>query len=140
MTSFHWRFGITLALLGLASVLPVTVGAQPPIYLTQWGSPGGGNEQFSEPFGVATDAAGNVYVSDYNNNRIQKFTNTGTYLTQWGSEGSGDGQFDRPYGVATDAAGNVYVVDAGNNRIQKFGDPSTPTKATTWGRLKSLYR
>ncbi len=29
------------------------------------------------------------------NNRIQKFTNTGTFLTKWGSAGSGDGQFDQ---------------------------------------------
>src|SRR3989442_10471867 len=109
MTSCLRRFRISLAFLGLASMLPATVGAQPPVYLTQWGSQGSGNGQFNYPFGVATDAAGNVYVADANNNRIQKFTAAGTYLTEWGSFGTGDGQFDSPQGVATDASGNVYV-------------------------------
>ena len=80
---------------------------------------------------MATDAAGNVYVADTSNNRIQKFTGTGTYLTQWGSYGSGNGQFDDPIGVATDAAGNVYVADTDNHRIQKF--TGTGTYLTQWG-------
>src|SRR5437867_554377 len=220
MTSCLRRFGITLAFLGFASILPATVGAQPPVYLTQWGSYGQGDGQFFYPTGVAIDAAGDVYVADLGNSRIQKFTGTGTYLTQWGSPGtgngqvtvasgvaadaagdvyvpdlgngriqkcsgegtyltqwpgsghgiatdaagnvyvtygdgiqkftgtgtlltewaslgSGDGQFKSPYGVARDAAGGVYVADSGNHRIQKFGPDLTPTKATTWGRLKS---
>jgi DNA-binding beta-propeller fold protein YncE len=109
-------------------------------YLTQWGSPGSGDGQFNFPYGVATDADGNVYVADTFNHRIQKFTNTGTYLCEWGSPGSDDGQFDGPFAVATDDAGNVYVTDRGNSRIQKFNFGSTPTNAASWGHLKSLYR
>jgi DNA-binding beta-propeller fold protein YncE len=89
---------------------------------------------------VAVDAAGNVDVADFRNHRIEKFSDTGAYLTQWGTPGSGDGQFQYPYSVATDAAGNAYVAEVGNNRIQKFGALPTPTKATSWGRLKTLYR
>jgi len=109
-------------------------------YLTQWGSAGSGEGQFNIPRGVAVDAAGNVYVADTDNHRIQEFTNTGNYVAQWGSEGSGDGQFSYPWGVATDAAGYIYVADTNNNRIQKFGHLPTPTKPTTWGRLKRTYR
>ena len=87
---------------------------------------------------MATDAAGNVYVVE--RDRAQKFTSTGTYLTQWGSPGSGNGQFNQPYGVATDAVGDIYVSDTYNHRIQKFGGVSTPTKSSSWGRIKSLYR
>src|SRR5438093_703337 len=134
MTSSLWRFGITLAFLGFASI-PATVGAQPPAYLTQWGSFGSGEGQFSYPIGVATDAAGNVYVVDQFNYRIQKFTGTGTYLTRWGSYGSGDGQFIFPKGVATDAAGDVYVVDYDESRIQKF--TGTGTYLTQWGTVGS---
>jgi NHL repeat-containing protein len=133
MTSSLWRFGITLAFLGFASTLPATVGAQPPVYLTQWGSYGSGNGEFYYPLGVATDAAGDVYVTDQVNQRIQKFTSTGTYLTQWGSPGSGDGQFDHPNGITTDAAGDVYVTDYNNHRIQKF--TGTGTYLTQWGSL-----
>jgi DNA-binding beta-propeller fold protein YncE len=89
-------------------------------FITQWGTAGNGNGQFNGPIGVATDASGNVFVADCQNNRIEKFRGDGTYLTQWGSLGAGPGQFNGPTGIATDAGGNVYVADTGNGRIQKF--------------------
>ncbi len=96
-------------------------------YLRQWGNQGSGNSQFNFPSGIALDGAGNLYVADNLNNRIQKFTTIGGYVTQWGNSapttGGGNGQFNSPYGVAVDSLGNVYVVDTGNNRIQYF-DPS----------------
>jgi tripartite motif-containing protein 71 len=72
------------------------------------------------PFGVATDADGNVYVVDGDNDRVQKFAPDGTFLTKWGSTGSGLGQFDSPRVIAVDGQGNVYVSDLLNGRIQKF--------------------
>src|SRR5258706_14016492 len=90
------------------SIIPLvaaTVGAQPPVYLTQWGTSGIANGQFETPEGVATDAAGNVYVADTYGHRIQKFTSTGGYITKWGTHGSANGQFENPVGGATDAAG-----------------------------------
>jgi hypothetical protein len=69
---------------------------------------------------VAVDGSGNVYVADTYNNRVQKFSSTGSYLTQWGSYGSGNGQLYYPYGVAVDGSGNVYVVDTYNHRVQRF--------------------
>ena len=89
-------------------------------FLTKWGTDGVGFGQFNIPFGVAVDSSGNVYVADTFNNRIQKFTSTGTFITKWGSSGSGDGQFSFPTGIAVDSSGNVYVVDRSHNRIQKF--------------------
>ena len=92
---------------------------------TKWGSEGSGDGQFSYPQGVAVNAAGNIYVADSGNHRIQKFDSSGSFLAKWGSQGSGDGQFSYPEGVAVDASGNVYVTDPGNRfspnlRIQKF--------------------
>lgn len=77
------------------------------------------------------DPSGNVYVTDTDNNRIQKFSSSGTFITKWGSYGTGDGQFDTPSGVAVDASGNVYITDYYNNRIQKFS--SGGTFITKWG-------
>ena len=84
-----------------------------------------GAEDFDDvhPFDVAVDGGGNVFVADTNNNRIQKFTNTGTFLTKWGSMGSGDGQFSSPERVAVDGSGSVFVADTNNHRIQKFACP-----------------
>jgi streptogramin lyase len=104
-------------------------------FLTEWGSYGSGNGQFTVPAGIATDGSENVYVADSGSNRIQKFDANGTLLTTWGSPGRGDGEFGGPSGVATDPSGNVYVADGGNSRIQKFD--ANGTFLTTWGSLGS---
>jgi DNA-binding beta-propeller fold protein YncE len=92
-------------------------------FVTSWGGEGTAAGQFKFPSAVAVDTAGNVYVADTENHRIQKFTSQGAHLLSWGSFGTADGQFNRPRGIATDPAGNVYVADTLNNRVQKF-DPS----------------
>jgi DNA-binding beta-propeller fold protein YncE len=83
---------------------------------------GAGNGQFNRPQGIAVDRNGNVFVADTGQDRIQKFTSTGTFLATWGSTGTQNGQFDIPFGVAVDGDGNVFVGDF-NNRIQKFACP-----------------
>jgi len=89
-------------------------------FVLAWGSLGSGNGQFSRPCSVAVGSSGNVYVTDIDNSRVQKFNGSGKYITQWGSEGSGAGQFDKPIRVAVDSMSNVYVADTSNNRVQKF--------------------
>jgi len=84
---------------------------------------GTGNGQVKEPSGLAVDDAGNLYVVDVGNSRIEKFDSSGNYLLQWGSHGSGNGQFNfyniEPIGIAVSGT-NVYVADNSNYRIQKF--------------------
>jgi uncharacterized protein (TIGR03437 family) len=86
------------------------------------------NAMLDDPFGVAVDAAGNLYIADTGNNRIRKVTPAGAISTiaGTGSQGfSGDGgpaasaALSLPDGVAVDAAGNLYIADTGNNRIRK---------------------
>jgi sugar lactone lactonase YvrE len=88
--------------------------------VTKWGNMGSGDGQFLHPAGVAVDASGNVYVSDSDNNRIQKFTSSGSFVKRWGGYGQAEGELSTPQGIAVDSSGNIYVADSGNSRIQKF--------------------
>jgi DNA-binding beta-propeller fold protein YncE len=113
-------------------------------FLAKWGRNGGdgsaglGPGEFNDPRGVATDGAGNVYVADHGNNRVQKFSPDGHFIAKWGrnggdgSAGTGNGEFHLPRGLAVDRAGDVFVADKSNNRIQEFTSDGHFTRR--WGR------
>jgi DNA-binding beta-propeller fold protein YncE len=93
--------------------------------LAVWGGPGphdgsSAPGRFRHPSGIAVDRAGNVYVADTGNDRIEEFSPSGKLLAMQGSTGSRPGQFRHPTGIAVDGQGNVYVADTGNNRVQKL--------------------
>ena len=98
---------------------------------------GRGDGEFKNPSGIAVDTAGNIYVADQGNHRIQKFDGEGNFLTKWGTWGFEIGEFWNPSGVAIDAADNVYVADQTNGRIQVFeprvSGPVSFTANTTAG-------
>src|ERR687894_54071 len=54
-------------------------------FVTIWGSSGRAFGQFSQPFDIATDSAGNVYVTDFTGlaNQVQKFSSDGSFLLSW---------------------------------------------------------
>ncbi|MBL7990317.1 MAG: SBBP repeat-containing protein [Candidatus Kapabacteria bacterium] len=104
----------------------------------------GTSAQFNNPFGVALDGSGNVYVADLSNQRIRKITSVGqvTTLAGTGQSGYADGmgtsaQFAAPFGVAVDGSGNVYVADRSNHRIRKI--TSTGQVTTLAGSGKGGY-
>lgn len=81
---------------------------------------------FNKPFGVTTDATGNVYVADAGNNQIRMIGATGMVSTFAGtgvvgaSNVANSVSFNSPLGVAVDGSGNVYVADYENNLIRKI--------------------
>jgi DNA-binding beta-propeller fold protein YncE len=90
-----------------------------------------GDGQFFEPQAIAVDGAGNVYVSDTGNHRIQKFDVNAKFLLKWGRNGFAQGQFDVPRGLAFTKAGILLVVDQNNNRVQEFSADGTFVRQ--WG-------
>lgn len=69
-----------------------------------FGSTGAGDDQFNKPRGVALDSAGNIYIADQANYRIQIFSSTGIYLRKI------SGISAQPVSVALDSAGKIYAL------------------------------
>jgi sugar lactone lactonase YvrE len=90
----------------------------------------------SKPWGVAADAAGNVFIADFSNHRIRKVNTAGIINTVAGNGTPGfcgDGGpatsacLQNPTGVAVDAAGNLLIADYWNHRIRKVDPAGTIT-------------
>ena len=88
----------------------------------------GAAARFDQPFGIAVDDNGNLFVSDASANTIRKITSAGVVTTlagRAGTNGSTDGagtdaRFLVPYAMSVDGSGNVFVVDHGNHTIRKI--------------------
>jgi sugar lactone lactonase YvrE len=86
----------------------------------------GASASFWSPLGISADAAGNIYVADYQNHTIRKISTGGAVTTLAGSPGVGgnaDGtgnaaRFAYPYAVAADSNGMIYVADTGNYTVR----------------------
>jgi serine/threonine protein kinase/sugar lactone lactonase YvrE len=106
------------------------------------GNPGstdgvGDNAHFRNPWSVAVDSTGDVFVADKSNFTIRQITPTGrvsTFAGFPGIPGDADGpgsyaRFRDPHGVAVDSAGNICVADTGNNTIRMI---------SSFGMVKTL--
>jgi uncharacterized protein (TIGR03437 family) len=100
-------------------------------------------------YGIAVDAAGNLYFSDTATSAIRKITAAGiistiggNYRLGFGGDGevatSVDAFLSEPTAVAVDAAGNVYFADTLNNRIRRI-DAATSILTTFAGQGDANY-
>jgi len=95
------------------------------------GSSGSGNGEFNNPRGITVDSSGNIYVADYNNSRIQKFTKDGVpILPPFGGYTGGahsyasafdPGDIYRPQDIEMDNDGiHLWIMDEYYDVVQKF--------------------
>ena len=103
------------------------------------GMAGSDNLHFNTPWGMTVDRAGNIYVGDGDNYRIQKCMLTGsapgydcsTFAGKTGVSGDDFSHLGNTLSIKVDASGRVYVADEWNNRVQVFD--STGAYLTTIG-------
>ena len=124
---------MTISVLLLAtSFTQISFGSEDYDLLHKWGKYGPTEpNSFAYPQFIAVGEDGSIYVSDFGNKRIQKFSSSGEYLTHWGNSGKQLGDFYNPSGIAV-SDDSVFVVDRDINRIQKFSLDGE--FLTTWGK------
>jgi sugar lactone lactonase YvrE len=85
--------------------------------------------QINNPFFIALDSAGNLFIADQFNNRIRKLATDGTITTVAGTgtgSFSGDGAaatsaaIHDPCGIVLDNSGNIYISDTFNSVVRKI--------------------
>lgn len=155
-----------LAGMGVVACGPVLTSAGPTVTTLAGSGKTGGlgcgyadgpalEARFCDPTALAMDAAGNLYVSDQDNNRIRVISLQGAVTTLAGGgpndlEGGGgyadgmaeDARFDDPDGLDVDASGNIYVADSENHSIRRIapdGEVTTLAGATHLGGLIGGY-
>ncbi len=75
------------------------------------------------PYDIALAKDGTLFVCEYGNSRVQRFTTTGQPLGIWGRPGREVGELWNPWAIGIDPAGRLYVVDSNNHRIQRVRWP-----------------
>ncbi|MDR4511002.1 MAG: Ig-like domain-containing protein [Nitrososphaeraceae archaeon] len=93
-------------------------------FITKWG----GNGAFINPWGIALDSSGSVYVADQVHQRIAKFTSDGVFILDWASQ-------INPTDIAIDSSDNVYVTEMFDSRIAKFTSDGTLIQKWNTGPL-----
>jgi len=130
--------GLLLALAWAALLLPASAPAQTinVIDTVAGGGIGGIGDGgpatraiLSSPGGIALDAAGNLYISEFNGHRVRKVealtgiitTVAGTGVPGYNGDGirATEAQLMNPRGIGLDAAGNLYIADMLNHRVRR---------------------
>jgi streptogramin lyase len=88
--------------------------------LQKFATRGEGKGQVLEPKRLAVDSAGDVWVPDAGNNRVDVFNERGELLRSFGTYGTGSEQMEYPTGVAVDHGGHVWIADDENNRVDQW--------------------
>ncbi|UCF68433.1 MAG: NHL repeat-containing protein [Acidobacteriota bacterium] len=87
-----------------------------------FGGPGSDPGSFDFPAAIHVSTAGEIFVADQNNDRVQVFDRAGGFLRCFGrrSSFSFSRKFGSLLGLAGDALGRVYVADAFRGHVQVF--------------------
>jgi hypothetical protein len=83
-----------------------------------WGIEGTEVGQLRYPYDIVLHD-GHVYLCEFGNHRVQKFTQDGESLGTWGTNGRREGELYQPWGCVIDSKGRLTVLDSYNHRVQR---------------------
>jgi sugar lactone lactonase YvrE len=87
------------------------------------------NLSFRSPYDIARDSAGNLYILDMGNRRIQKLSSEGKFIKTIGRPGQGPGEFQAPFSLDVDGKDLIFVCDALNRLVQVFEADGRPIRS-----------
>lgn len=87
----------------------------PPRPLLQWGKRGKAEGEFDILIGMAINRKDEVLVTEFRNNRVQKFNTEGKFLASFPVP-------EYPGGIAVDKKGNIYVAHMLSGKITVFDE------------------
>ncbi|MFC1731997.1 6-bladed beta-propeller [candidate division KSB1 bacterium] len=92
------------------------------------------------PFAMAKDSKGNVYVLEVTDAQIEKFAPDGTHIGAIGRKGQGPGEMMMPYNIDIDRNDNIVVFDFGNQRFQVFSPEGEDLGSRRTRKRRMLFR
>lgn len=116
-----------LTVAAFLQILAVAADERPPRIesLNTWGTKGKGDGEFNAPIGIAINAKDELYVTEFRNNRVQKFDAAGKFLTKFDVE-------PMPGGIAVSPHGEIFVAPMMLHKICVYDD--TGKLLRTWGK------
>ncbi len=90
--------------------------SKPPSFIRAFG--GTGSDALSQPFGIAVDQSGRVWVVDRAAGQVDEYSADGHLITRF--RGHGTGALLDPEGIAVGPGGNIWIADTGHDRIVEF--------------------
>ena len=104
-----------LALLGATRSLAAKSAPRPPRFVLEWGRKGKGDGEFDSPITLAIDRKDRLYVTDFKNQRVQRFGSDGTFL------GAFPVPYAQPGGIAVERDGaRIYVAHWNQNKVAVY--------------------
>lgn len=108
------------------------------------GQQGVGNEQFNYPSDVAVDKAGNIFVADFVNTRVQQYNASRQYVRTYGVAQTpyvSDGDhFNNPFGVDVGNDGSIYIAEERGQRVVKLNAAGVPQWTAGQAGIKNDWK
>src|SRR5262245_18456647 len=129
------RLSTCVALFAVLAVAAIASAGAPakPKFSFAWGKRGGKPGEFFSPIGIAINAKDEVFVTDLNNARVQKFSSEGKHL------GGFDLPLDNPKrksciigGIALGDKGEIYLSLMNQHKLAVYGEDGKLIRE--WGK------